>query len=329
MMHPPAISVVMPVYNRRATVLRAVQSVVSQSFPRCEIIVADDGSTDDTVATIQSLRDPRIRVLRSDRNRGANAARNSAIRSSLAEIVCFIDSDDEYLPGKLEHIFHHFGRHASVDVLIDSYELIDARRPFRAPVIRRNPVLLTSHEVEEAVFARRVYKATPSISARRTKLLEAGLFDETLTRRQDMDMILRLVRCSRCATTDAVLWRKHWSSDAISAQQKTFMRAMIDICERHPRYLEVSAFRAGLSRDFVRHFLRLAWQGQGLAILADASDFARFKGRMETLHLFREGCIEIAQRALGQRQSRQAAEDALPEADKPTGSSSIDLPQAL
>ena len=79
-----------------------------------------------------------------------------------------------------------------------------------------------SAEVERAIFARRIFKATPALSARRSALLDAGLFDETLRRRQDMDMILRLTRKAECATTDKVLWTKHSDSGIHIRQTEHF-----------------------------------------------------------------------------------------------------------
>jgi glycosyltransferase involved in cell wall biosynthesis len=96
----PKISVILPVYNRSWCVGRAIDSVLAQTFRDFELIVVDDGSTDDTPAVLASYG-TRITVL-TQPNAGAYAARNLALRHSNAELVAFMDSDDFWLPDRLE-----------------------------------------------------------------------------------------------------------------------------------------------------------------------------------------------------------------------------------
>lgn len=97
----PAVSVVIPVYNRPALVRRAVESVLAQDFHDLEVIVVDDASTDDTPAALQAIGDDRLAVLRQPRNRGVAAARNRGIAAARGAFVALLDSDDSWLPGKL------------------------------------------------------------------------------------------------------------------------------------------------------------------------------------------------------------------------------------
>src|SRR6188474_1008516 len=99
---PPKVSVVIPVFNRPAAVRRAIDSVLAQTVQDFEIIVVDDGSTDGTAAAVTAIQDPRITLVKHDQRRGGSAARNSGIRASIAPYVAFLDSDDEWLPSKLE-----------------------------------------------------------------------------------------------------------------------------------------------------------------------------------------------------------------------------------
>lgn len=95
------ISALIPTYNRRTQVLRAIQSVLSQTVPVGEIIVVDDGSTDGTVEAIRERYGLSVSVFRQE-NAGVSAARNRAIREARGEWVAFLDSDDEWLPSKIE-----------------------------------------------------------------------------------------------------------------------------------------------------------------------------------------------------------------------------------
>src|ERR1051325_11615249 len=106
------VSTIIPTYNRDELIGRSVQSVLSQTYQLLEVIVVDDASTDDTRDRIETLQqvDPRIQYVRHERNRGAQAARNTGIQAAKGEFIAFLDSDNEWLPQKLERqmpLFSH------------------------------------------------------------------------------------------------------------------------------------------------------------------------------------------------------------------------------
>jgi glycosyltransferase involved in cell wall biosynthesis len=96
----PLVSVIMPAFNRADTIRRAIRSVQAQTFTDWELIVVDDGSTDDTVALIEGC-DPRLKLIRQE-NQGTAGARNVGLSASAGSYVAFLDSDDEWLPHHLE-----------------------------------------------------------------------------------------------------------------------------------------------------------------------------------------------------------------------------------
>ncbi|MCI0564408.1 MAG: glycosyltransferase family 2 protein, partial [Nitrososphaera sp.] len=96
------ISVIIPAYNRVQTIRRAVQSTLDQTYTDIEVIVVDDASTDGTVEAVEAIKDPRIKVHRLSQNAGPSHARNCGIRLASGELVAFLDSDDAWLPRKLE-----------------------------------------------------------------------------------------------------------------------------------------------------------------------------------------------------------------------------------
>ncbi|MBP8271877.1 MAG: glycosyltransferase family 2 protein [Sphaerotilus sp.] len=98
MTHPaPQVSVILPTYNRGDVLLRAIGSIQVQTFTDWELLVIDDGSTDDSVMRVNALGDPRIRVLQ-QANQGVYTARNTGLAASLGQWLTFMDSDDEWLP---------------------------------------------------------------------------------------------------------------------------------------------------------------------------------------------------------------------------------------
>lgn len=98
----PSISVVIPTYNRQGTVERAIGSVLGQTFQDLEIIVVDDGSSDETIACVQGITDPRLRLVKFSVNRGPAEARNAGVEAARGTFIAFLDSDDVWLPEKLE-----------------------------------------------------------------------------------------------------------------------------------------------------------------------------------------------------------------------------------
>jgi len=97
----PAISVIIPTYNRLPLLQRAVTSIFDQTFGDWELLVIDDASTDGTSEYMKGYTDTRVRLLRNPDNRGAQESRNLGIRHAQGDLVCFLDSDDVWVPEKL------------------------------------------------------------------------------------------------------------------------------------------------------------------------------------------------------------------------------------
>lgn len=96
------VSVILPTYNRSRSLAMAARSVLDQSYRDLELIVVDDASTEDITAVVAALGDSRVRYLRHERNRGASGARNTGLGAAAGRFIAFQDSDDLWLPGKLE-----------------------------------------------------------------------------------------------------------------------------------------------------------------------------------------------------------------------------------
>ena len=249
-----AISVIMPLYNRAATVERACRSVIEQSFTDWELIVVDDGSLDEGPGLVEAIADPRVRLIRLDRNRGACAARNEGIREARGPLLSFLDSDDLFLPSKLETVAQVFAQRPDIDALIDSFRSVERRDADRDC---RNPLLDGSEAVLEQLFTRRIWKSTSGISVRREAALRAGLFDEDLKRRQDFDFLIRLARVGTIVSIPEITWLKAYSDDAITRDLGNFMRDFIAFWDRHPEIYAEPEYRRGFSADVTRHFGKL------------------------------------------------------------------------
>ena len=292
-MSNPAISVIIPVFNREAEIVACLTSLLQQDFQDFEAVVVNDGSTDGTAKAVESLGDPRIRVVHLTENRGHSAARNVGIRAALGPLICFLDSDDEFLPNKLSYIHSFFLEQTEIDVLVDSFERLSHNQKVPRVRMRRNPELWQSHEIEDAVFRRKLWKATGAISAKRNALIRAGLLDESLKRRTDMDLILRLTQSCRCASTSEVLWRKRRTPTAISSQRDTFISALIDIVQRHPKYTSKFGWRSALAKDITFHMLTHLLRTKYNLALNDWKRLIKFFGGQRTVYYLVLGSIML------------------------------------
>jgi len=117
------ISAVIPLFNKQETSQRAVRSILAQTFPVKEILVIDDGSSDESVARVKRLKDRRIRVMHQE-NAGPSSARNTGIKAARSEWIAFIDADDEWQSGYLEEICNLYKLNKNCGVLAASYQVV-------------------------------------------------------------------------------------------------------------------------------------------------------------------------------------------------------------
>jgi hypothetical protein len=186
----PEVSVVVPTYQRRELVRRAVASVAAQTFEDLEIIVVDDGSTDGTRGALAGF-DRRLRYAWQP-NRGVSAARNAGIRLARGAVVAFLDSDDFWLRDHLAVVTEVLARHPDAVLCTTSvrFHVGGRQPPSAAEVVDALPALLVENIV-----------GCPSgVAVRREPLLSAGAFDERLRVMEGWDLWLRLARLGPIAT---------------------------------------------------------------------------------------------------------------------------------
>lgn len=134
----PKVSVIMPLYNKEADVERAMKSVLSQTFGDFEVIVVNDGSTDKSPLIVRAINDSRIRVIDQE-NAGVSAARNRGIQEARADLIAFLDADDEWMPTFLETILDLRERYPECKVFASNYLYREPNGNSRLPIIRGLP----------------------------------------------------------------------------------------------------------------------------------------------------------------------------------------------
>lgn len=199
---PPKVSVVIPVFNRPEPVRRAIRSVLNQTYPDFEVIVVDDASTDTTPAVVASFTDPRVSLIRHDRNRGGSAARNTGIRAASAPYIGFLDSDDEWMPHNLERQLAVFEEGPDRVGLVYA----GAERVYEDGVVSRD-LPRRERDLTRTLLLENVIGETSVGMVRRRVFDETGGFDESLPSCQDLDLWLRISERFDCVAVPEILVR--------------------------------------------------------------------------------------------------------------------------
>ena len=185
----PTVSVIIPTYNRAHLIGRAIRSVLNQTYQDFEIIVVDDGSTDNTEEVVKGFNDGRIRYIRHDENRGGAAARNTGIRAAKGEYIAFQDDDDEWLPGKLEKQIKALeGAPPEVGVVYTDFRRFDERSTNE---LKPTKVMQVSGDIHGDLLEDN-FIGTPTVLVRRGCFDKVGMFDEELPRFQDWELWIRI-----------------------------------------------------------------------------------------------------------------------------------------
>jgi glycosyltransferase involved in cell wall biosynthesis len=222
----PLISVVVPSYNRASLIGRTLASVLSQTLPRFELIIVDDGSTDDTLAVLAEFQDPRIAIYQQRRNAGAPAARNAGVAMARSPLVAFQDSDDEWQP---ELLATHVAALAQADVsfcqLEQRYGEVRSLYPPPGWRLERDAyaqLLATSHI------------STQTLAMTKAIFERVGGFDPAMPRFQDWDLVLRLAQAgARLHYIDQPLAIAHDSPDSLTRSVEKGIIGRRRMIEKH------------------------------------------------------------------------------------------------
>jgi glycosyltransferase involved in cell wall biosynthesis len=223
----PAVTVIIPTFNRAAIVGRAIRSVLAQTCQDWELIVVDDGSTDGTEQGVRSFSDHRIKYIRHERNRGGAAARNTGIRCARGEYVAFLDSDDEWLPEKLEKELEVFrDSDPEVGLVYSGQIVLDERgRVLKVGMPRK------SGWVHGALLESNFIGSCSRVTVKKQVLDRVAGFDETFLNGEDSDLWLRVAKVWKIACVPYCLVRRYLLSDRLTA-------SLWDICAGRERILQ-------------------------------------------------------------------------------------------
>jgi len=287
------VTVIIPTYNRPNLLLRAVESVLSQTHENLDIIVADDASSNETIKVCERLKDKdnRVRIYRSKKNIGAAALRNRAINISEGKYVCFLDDDDTWLPEKVTTQLEFISDYSIVacrSKRVDGYTVVgglEIKNDINLHEIKYSGPKAEPRTLND-IFFNNGNMSPSSIMVKREHLLLVEGFDEALPSSQGRDLFVRLVS----NFGDAILINKyltahyqHHDLQRITTSKKSLAGGWMEL-DKHKHLMprRLVAWRtyvlcmkeASLSEGFRE---KMIWILKGLLYLRPFYPIAQFK----------------------------------------------------
>lgn len=216
------VSVIIPTYNRADVLFRAIESVKNQRFQQIEIIVIDDGSTDNTYDLLMQ-KVPEARIIR-QQNRGPAAARNRGLQIATGKYVAFLDSDDEWLTNSLKERVDFLEAFVGVDMVFSDFEIyredvcvlasfLRSRNVWqKVKLIEKLPNCFLVENFFECQLVQPIVQPS-SVVIRRAAIEKEDSFDETLIVTEDWEFWLRFGTKHGVGVVDRILVRKYMQND--------------------------------------------------------------------------------------------------------------------
>lgn len=244
------VSVVIPTYNRATVLQRSVRSVMEQSYKNLEIIVVDDGSSDDTPSVIDSFagEDDRIRCFVNDGVKGAAGARNSGIEKAQGEFVAFQDSDTVFYTDKIGKQIRAL---EADDRALFSYSRF--KKAQADGTVLMVPGVQFSKEELDGDILKQILVANvvdcPTMVVRHEALDETGYFDTEFQALEDYDLVIRLAKAGEAAFVDEVLLDSFEVDRGVSSDEGKRLSAMCRLLLKYKQdYIETGTLNAFMQR---------------------------------------------------------------------------------
>jgi glycosyltransferase involved in cell wall biosynthesis len=309
----PVVSVILPTFNRAHLLGRAITSVFNQTFRDFELIVVDDGSTDDTERVLGSFSSSQLRIVKLPRNLGPANARNVGIQAARGDFIAFQDSDDEWLPHKLDQQVEAIQRAVGIRPVGACYSRVIFLRETNVEYF---PTYNDSSLLEGNIYPRLLEANavdTPALLVYRHVLNAVGGFDEHLTWLEDWDLALRIAQTYDFVFVPEPTIISHWSIDGVNSRRdpRSWWRILNKHLESYAQFCpEVGAeslWQAGdqlikqgnvkLGRQALKHAIRLVPQKH--IVLAYAGSSFGSSAYRQLSHIFgyarrRKTVVEIS-----------------------------------
>ncbi|MBI4774999.1 MAG: glycosyltransferase family 2 protein [Deltaproteobacteria bacterium] len=244
------VSVIIPTYNRSKTILRAINSVLNQTYQAFELFIIDDGSNDKTAEIVTSLKDHRLKYIRLSKNSGASTARNVGIDLAEGNYIAFLDSDDEWFPTKLSKQLSNFDRcDPTIGVM---YTAFYYPRTYTKGL--RYFVAELSGDISSSILYENPAIHPTSVMIKRECFQSATRFDQTLPACEDWDLWIQLSQKCYFGRIKEPLYLIHKDTNRISTSYlrcalgyRLLLQKHYNLISQNTKYLAHHHFLIGRS----------------------------------------------------------------------------------
>lgn len=244
------VSVIIPTFNRGNLISNSIKSVLNQTYKNLEIIVVDDGSTDNTKEEISKIGDKRVKYIHLNNNTGGANARNIGMKNATGKFISFQDSDDIYYPEKLEiQMKNIINKNSNLDfckikvIFNDSY--------FKLYPNSRQEKSIQDGNIFNELISHGNFISTQSILAKK-KFIIKFFFDTEMPRLQDYDLILRMFPKVKISYTSNVLVELNIQNDSVTLSQKKLIKALNILLKKEFNF---NSNQKKLFRSYLNHVL--------------------------------------------------------------------------
>ena len=218
------VSVIIPTYNRGNLIINSIKSVLNQTFRNLEVIVVDDGSTDNTEDEVNKITDKRIKYIKLSSNRGGSNARNVGIKNATGQFISFQDSDDIFYPNKIEKQIKNIINKNSIFDFCKINVIYNSTYSYLIPNERQENSIIKG-EIFNELISRGNFISTQSMIIR-TKYMKNHLFDIEMPRLQDYDVILGMIPKVKISYTNEVLVDLHIQNNSVTHSPSKLKKAI-------------------------------------------------------------------------------------------------------
>ena len=219
------VSIIMPTYNREKTIKRAIDSLINQTYQNIEIIIVDDGSSDNTVSIINQYKDKRIKLFVLKENMGANYARNLGLKEAKGEFITFQDSDDEAHLDKVEKL-HGFLLNNKCDVVFCNVQ-VKKRNKFTSLIKKQ----INDNEIFDKLLYGNFISMESLFGYKKVFVNES--FDNELVRFHDWDLVIRLAKNYSLKHLNIVLENVYVQNDSITRNNSKGVKGLQQILNKY------------------------------------------------------------------------------------------------
>lgn len=260
---PGLVSVIIPTFNRADTLPRAMMSVLGQSYSNLELLIMDDGSTDNTAELVAAINDPRVRYFRLPGNGGASRARNAGLEQARGEFIAFQDSDDEWLMEKLRRQVEAARSAGDVPVTVFHTKIQYGRDDRTSEYGARKVSVLPLPDTQpDSDFRKNIQKinivSTQCLLVNRKAMDLVPRFDTRLVNNNDWGYAIELMYKTKVIFLDEPLVMTYLQTNSISRIKRPGVRCQLLLVQKMSRFEDADM------RVMGEHYGRIGW---GLAKL--------------------------------------------------------------